>query len=299
MREDTGQSFADRVSQYRERIDGELSRWLNKSTAADSVLLDAMRYSLLGGGKRIRPLLAYASGELLQLEPQQIDPIAAAVEMIHAYSLVHDDLPSMDDDDIRRGRPTVHVQFDEATAVLVGDALQALAFQVLTDTAIDAQTSAALVRHLSHAIGPAGMVSGQVMDIAFSGTDVSRDELEEMFVRKTGLLIGAAILMPMCCSKTVNRHTESSLYRFAELAGLCFQIHDDILDETGSTEKIGKPNGSDARNERASYPARFGLDVARSRAAEIYRQASDCLADLGPRAEGLRWLARYFVDRDY
>ena len=296
------ESFADRVPYYRHRVNTEMARWLSHETVANDRLLDAMRYSLLGDGKRIRPLLAYASGELLQVDPREIDAIAVAIEMIHAYSLVHDDLPAMDDDDLRRGKPTVHIMYDEATAILVGDALQAMAFQVLTEHSSpgkQATTSAALVHHLSKAVGAAGMVGGQIMDIAFSAKDVSRGELEKMFVRKTGLLIGAAILMPLHYKPNLPQRNQQHLRKFADLAGLCFQIHDDILDITGTTEQIGKPNGSDVRNDRASYPARFGIDVTRSRAGKLYAQALDCLAELGPDAEGLQWLTRYIVERDH
>lgn len=299
---DLSEGFADRVPRYRQRVNTEMVRWLRRDTVANDTLLEAMRYTLLGDGKRIRPLLAYASAELLQLEPHEVDPVAAAVEMIHAYSLVHDDLPAMDDDDLRRGKPTVHIRYDEATAVLVGDALQALAFQVLAESTSPgkpATTNASLVRHLSKAVGGAGMVGGQVMDLAFSGMDVSRNELEDMFRRKTGQLISAAILMPMLCKPNVTQQEQRQLRRFADLAGLSFQIYDDILDVTGPTEQIGKPNGSDVRNDRASYPARFGVDVARTRATQLYEQALACLENLGPRAEGLQWLTRYIVERDH
>lgn len=296
-----GSRFADRSSQYRDRVDAELDRWLSADACGSRRLLEAVRYAVLNGGKRIRPLLAYACGELLDLDAEQIDPIAAAIEMIHTYSLVHDDLPAMDDDDLRRGRPTVHVAYDEATAILVGDALHALAFQVITEhQALDdlPGVSRMLVRQLAGAAGLSGMVCGQDLDLAYSGRSVSREALEEMFDLKTGRLIGAAITMPLEYRRGLEPATHDTLHRLARSLGLCFQIRDDVLDVTGSTEQLGKPSGSDERNDRTSYPARFGLDAAQARVDELRLEAIGCFDALGEDAEGLRWLTELIATRD-
>ncbi len=294
-------SFADRVSAYVERVDSELALWLANSQGETPPLLDAMRYAVLDGGKRVRPMLAYASAELLGVTPEKVDPIAAAIEMIHAYSLVHDDLPAMDDDALRRGRPAVHAAFGEATAILVGDALNALAFQVLAEhraLADNASERTRLVGSLARAAGLGGMVGGQSDDIAYSGRDVSQDALEDMFARKTGKLIGASILMPLECATDVSTETKSALHELADIAGICFQIRDDILDVTGTTEELGKPSGSDERNDRTSYPARFGLDAAHQRADALLARAENCFDRLGPGADGLRWVTDFIAHRN-
>ena len=294
-------NFGDRVSTYVERVDGELSLWFEHLQGETPPLLEAMRYAVLDGGKRVRPLLAYASAELLGVAAEKIDPIAAAIEMIHAYSLVHDDLPAMDDDALRRGRPAVHAAFGEATAILVGDALNALAFQVLAEhNALqdDASARARLVGSLARAAGLRGMVGGQFDDIAYSGRKISQKALEDMFARKTGKLIGASILMPLECAPDVAIETRSSLLELADIAGVCFQIRDDILDVTGTTEELGKPSGSDERNDRTSYPARFGLDAACERADTLLAQAEECFARLGPGADGLRWVTNFIAHRN-
>ncbi|MGB5628022.1 MAG: polyprenyl synthetase family protein [Woeseiaceae bacterium] len=295
-------SFANRVAGYRDRINSELARCLMIEDIANDTLAEAMKYALLGSGKRMRPLLAYASSELLQIDMRKADAIAAAIEMIHAYSLVHDDLPAMDDDDLRRGRPTVHVAFDEAMAILVGDALQASAFRVLSgheSVEDNPAVGIALVRHLANAAGAAGMVGGQALDIEYSGTDVQRDQLEDMFARKTGRLIEASITMPLLCADEVTETTSNALRQFSRNAGLCFQIHDDILDATGTAEQIGKPAGSDVEQNRAAYPIRFGLAAAQARARLCYEEAMDCIDRLGPGAEGLGWLCNYIVNRNH
>ena len=292
--------FAARIEPYRERIDRTLEERLAAGASAlpASTLTEAMRYAVLGGGKRLRPLLAYASAELLAVAPEKADAIAAAVEMVHAYSLVHDDLPAMDDDALRRGRPTVHIAFDEATAILVGDALHSLAFEIITDAAVfTSAETAELARQLAAASG--GMVVGQALDIAYSGAEVDRDALEFMFSQKTGRLIAACILMPLACAGEQHDRNRALLTRFAGLAGICFQIHDDVLEATRTTEELGKSSESDARNDRSSYPARFGLDAARARAGTLGRDAEDCLRPLGAGAEGLRCLTALLTSRDH
>lgn len=294
--------FADRVGVYQRRIDDVLSAYLESQALVSQTLNDAMRYAVIGSGKRIRPLLTYASAELLGVAIEQADAIAASVEIVHAYSLVHDDLPAMDDDDLRRGQPTVHIAFDEATAILAGDALQALAFQVLTDRQwfpTNRSACADLVLRLASAAGAAGMAGGQALDLANTGQDVSRDQVEQVFELKSGRLIRAAILMPLDCAPAVDSEVRQALERFADLAGLMFQIQDDILDVTRSTDQLGKPSGSDERNDRATYPAMFGLEAASDRLAELSQEASACLDVLGEGAAGLRWISDFIVSRKH
>jgi geranylgeranyl pyrophosphate synthase len=297
-----GNLFSARVADYRCRVEHELGSWLDAEDTIDVTLADAMRYALLGPGKRVRPLLVYASSELLSVNTCQADAMGAAIETIHTYSLVHDDLPAMDNDALRRGRPTVHIKYDEASAILVGDALQSLGFQILSShpaLGTDDRANIALVRQLATAIGASGMADGQSLDIACSGTDVEKNDLEEVFARKTGRLIGAAITMPLEYASDVSSTTRATLRRFAANAGLCFQIHDDVLELISTTERIGKSVGSDVRNDRASYPSRFGLCAARARANALRDEAMTCLDQLGAGAEGLYWLTEYIVGRDH
>jgi len=250
----------------------------------------------------LRPLFAYASAEAAGASPEVADVVGAAVELIHAYSLVHDDLPAMDDDDLRRGRPTVHIQFDEATAVLVGDALNTMAFELLAnppEVHIPAELRCQLIQRLAIAAGAKGMVGGQGLDMAYSGQPINKQELESMFARKTGKIIGAAIMMSADCGTRLSTEQYAALERYSNLTGLCFQIHDDILDITQAQEVLGKPAGSDIRNDRSTYPARFGLENAQARATELLQDANDCLDQIGPDADGLRWLTEFVVSRDH
>lgn len=294
--------FASRLNGYQQRVNTLLARQIEHASVPGETLTEAMNYAVLSGGKRLRPLFAYASAEAAGTSPEVADVIGAAVELIHAYSLVHDDLPAMDDDDLRRGQPTVHIQFDEATAVLVGDALNTVAFELLADppnVQIPAELRCRLIRRLAVASGPKGMVGGQGLDIAYSGQPVDRQELEGMFGRKTGEMIAAAIMMAADCGTRLSAEQYSELERYSNLAGLCFQIHDDILDITQTEDILGKPAGSDTRNDRSTFPARFGLEAAQARANELLQQANECLNRIGPDAEGLRWLTDYIVSRDH
>ena len=294
--------FSDRVGLYQQRVNDVIESYLDSQGAISEKLTEAMRYAAIGPGKRIRPLLTYATAEMLGVAIEKADAIAAAVEMIHAYSLVHDDLPAMDDDELRRGRPTLHIAFDEATAILAGDALQALAFQLLADSerfGDDRTACASLVTRLARAVGAAGMAGGQALDLAYSGQTIDRSQLEQVFVCKTGRLISAAILMPLDCASDVDNNTRQALERFADSAGLMFQIHDDVLDVTVSTDQLGKPSGSDERNDRATFPALFGLAAAKARLAELSQEAGTCLDALGDRAAGLRWISDYIVSRQF
>lgn len=279
-----------------------MDAWLRPADAAPVRLHAAIRYAVLGGGKRVRPLLVYAAGETLGVAPERVDPIAVSLELLHAYSLVHDDLPAMDDDELRRGRPTTHVAYDEATAVLVGDTLQTEAYSVLLNApayAADPALRVRLMRLLAEASGSAGMAGGQAMDLAAEGHWLAAAELETMYRLKTGRLIEAAIRMPCACAGELDESSRGALDRFADNIGLAFQITDDVLDVTGATEVIGKPSGSDQRHNKATYPALFGLDVARRRVAELSDAALGALEQLGERAAPLRWMAGYLLRRDF
>jgi farnesyl diphosphate synthase len=292
-------AFAQRLDHYRHRVDAKLATILQGGGDIPARLLEAMRYSVLGGGKRVRPLLVYASGELNATAEDTLDAIAAAVELIHAYSLVHDDLPAMDDDDLRRGRPTTHRQFDEATAILAGDALQALAFEVLaSDTRLAAQPQAQvqIVAWLARAAGPAGMVGGQSLDMAAEGQRLDERGLERIHRGKTGALIRAAIMMPSELGGLGPRE-RASLDTFASEIGLVFQIRDDLLEVEQDTATLGKNAKSDAGNSKSTYPSTLGIDGARRRAAETHERAVTALRSLGDRANGLLWLSEFILNR--
>jgi geranylgeranyl pyrophosphate synthase len=294
--------FSARISKYRARVDAVLERYLPSAEMEPAVFHQAMRYSVLGSGKRVRPLLAYATAEVLGVEPARIDPIAASIEFVHAYSLVHDDLPAMDDDDLRRGRPTTHVAYDEAIAILVGDALQALAFQVLATDSIFAgkpDVRRSLVIDLSAAIGSAGMVGGQAMDLAAENQGVSAEHLDTIYALKTGRLIRAAIVMPCRCKAGIRQSDFDALARFAEKIGVAFQVKDDLLEVEESTQVIGKNRGSDEKNAKATYPGMFGWEAARDRAELLYEDALAELDPLGSRATSLRWLSDFVVRRNH
>lgn len=272
---------------------------LPQANAADSRLCDAMRYSVLGGGKRLRPLLVYVTGETLGAQTVVLDAPAAAVEMIHAYSLIHDDLPSMDDDDLRRGRPSCHRAFDEGTAVLAGDALQALAFDVLAERT-DALPAAARVQMLSvlaRAIGTAGMAGGQAIDLAAVGKSVNAATIERMHRLKTGALIQASVQLGAICAGHHEGRSYDALATFGAEIGLAFQIQDDILDVTGSTATLGKKAGADAELGKPTYPSVLGLALSQRAAVAHRDQALAALTALGPMSEDLRELAYFVVDR--
>ncbi len=287
-----------RIEAYQKRIEGFLQQLLDPSPTPVPDLLAAMRYSTLGGGKRLRPLLVYATGEALATPDTALDRIAASVEMIHVYSLIHDDLPAMDDDDLRRGKPTCHRAYGEALAILAGDALQALAFAVLVDEAIglDADARLRLMQELADAAGVRGMAGGQAMDLAAQGKALSLEELETMHRLKTGALIRASVLMPARASGT-DPGLAQSLGAYADCIGLAFQIRDDVLDVEGDPALMGKACGADSLLEKATFPALLGLEASRRRARELVEQALDHLQPLGPEADLLRVLARYIVDR--
>jgi geranylgeranyl pyrophosphate synthase len=295
------ESFTQRLDHYRRRVDQKLADVLNLGHEVPERLLAAMRYSVLGGGKRVRPLLVYASGELAGVAEQALDAVAAAVELIHAYSLVHDDLPAMDDDDLRRGRPTTHKQFDEATAILAGDALQALAFEVLAvDRALAAKPPAQvkMLTWLARAAGPAGMVGGQMLDMAAEGQRLDERGLERIHRGKTGALIRASIMMPSELG-AMSAEQRANLDVFASDIGLVFQIRDDLLEVEQDSATLGKNAGSDSGNDKSTYPSTLGVEGARQRAAETQLHAVAALRTLGPSANGLLWLSEFILNRSY
>jgi farnesyl diphosphate synthase len=292
--------FAKRVDYYRTRVNAQLARALD-DTDMPARLREAMQYSVLGEGKRVRPLLAYASGELCGLAEEQCDSIAAAVELVHAYSLVHDDLPAMDDDDLRRGKPTTHKAFDEATAILAGDALQALAFEVLCDDpalSADPAAQSRIIGWLARAIGPAGMVGGQALDLEGENHELTEAALEDIHRRKTGQLIRAAIMMPNEL-RQVSNSVHVSLDHFARDIGLVFQIRDDLLEVEQDTATLGKNAASDIANNKSTYPSVLGIDGARRRADEIYARALTALHAAGDNPGGLEWIADFILRRSH
>lgn len=294
-------TFADRVDDYRGRVEETLERAIRTGKEVPDRLVEAMSYSVLGGGKRVRPLLSYAAAELCGVIAPATDTIAASLELVHAYSLVHDDLPAMDDDDLRRGRPTTHRQFDEATAILAGDALQALAFEILcTDESLSATPAAQarIVSTLARAIGPAGMVGGQMLDLEAEGKQLDETGLEAIHRRKTGELIRAAITMPSELAD-LSADARSDLDLFASEIGLVFQIRDDLLETEQDTETLGKNADSDTAKNKSTYPSLLGNDGARERADKIYAQALAALDRVGGDTEGLRWVADFILRRNF
>ena len=279
-----------------ERVDRVIDRLLPLDAAIEP-LADAMRYAVLGGGKRIRPRLVYATGRLARAPLDMLDQAAAAVEFIHAYSLIHDDLPAMDDDDLRRGHPTVHIRFDQATAILAGDALQALAFEVVSDPTVDAATAQRWTNLLATAAGSRGMVGGQVMDLAGEARTLDHDELEAVHRRKTGALLHAAVMMGAAAGSLADDDLEA-LSRFGADIGLAFQIHDDVLDATTATTVLGKPQGADQRRGKSTYVSVLGLEAARTQAELVFRRACDHLSTFEDRAEPLLEIARFVVQRE-
>ena len=291
-------AFKDRIATYTARVNAGLDAALPLATSSPQRLHDAMRYSVLNGGKRIRPLLVYATGECLSVEPELLDTPAVAIELIHAFSLVHDDLPAMDNDDLRRGKPTVHKQYDEATAILAADALQPLAFLILAN--VDGAPDGAaieLVRLITTACGSIGMTGGQSIDLAAEGMALSANELEHMYALKTGALIHASIVSACLLSNDLPAEDAAALDHFGRNIGVAFQIKDDILDVEGDTEVIGKPAGSDVSLNKATYPSLFGVAASRTRCDELLADALDDLSRFGASAAPLEWLARYIVER--
>ncbi len=287
------------MAQCRERIEAVLAQVLPAADAEPRRLHQAMRYAVLGAGKRVRPLLAYAAANAVGLPWDRVDAPAAALELIHAYSLVHDDLPAMDDDDLRRGRPTCHKAFDEATAILAGDALQTLAFAVLAeDEQSDPMTRIRMVAVLAEAAGAPGMVGGQALDLMAEGRQLDLDALKNIHRHKTGALIRAAVKLPALATGQLSPVRTGALDHYAQCVGLAFQIQDDLLDVEGDTAVIGKTSGADAAHQKATYPSLLGLDEAHAAALDLVDSALGALADFDAGADPLRWIASYIIDRD-
>ncbi len=286
--------------QYRDRVEAVLERRLPAEATPPLRLHRAMRYAALGPGKRIRPILVYATGSAIGVAPEALDAPAAAVELIHAYSLVHDDLPAMDDDDLRRGRPTTHRAFDEATAILAGDALQVLAFEILAGSAVlpaESGRGMDMIRLLAEASGTRGMAGGQAMDLDATGRQLSAAQVEEMHAQKTGALIRAAVLLACVASPALPEARRDALARYGTTIGLSFQIVDDLLDVVGDPELTGKSGGADALHRKPTYPAVAGVDAARRRAAELAEQGIAALAAFGPEARELREFGSQLIVR--
>ena len=291
-------TFKDRISDYQQRVDARLTDALPSADIQPQRLHDAMRYAVFNGGKRVRPLLVYATGECLGVDKRLLDGPAVAIELIHAFSLVHDDLPAMDDDDLRRGKPTVHIEYDEATAILAADALVPLAFSVIASldkASLPARN--ALVRLVAGACGSVGMTGGQAIDLAAEGHTLTAAEIEHMYSLKTGALIHAAIVSACLLCDDLAEEESEVLDAFGRDIGIAFQIKDDILDVEGETDVIGKPSGSDVKLGKATYPALFGVEASRARCSDLLSSAMARLDRFGARAEPLAWLARYIVER--
>jgi len=285
-------------ARFRARCETTLEAVLPSAEIEPARLHQAMRYAVLGTGKRIRPLLCYGAGEALGVTPALLDRPAAAVELIHAYSLVHDDLPAMDDDELRRGQPTCHRAFDEATAILAGDALQALAFQILAESSdLPPTTRIAMVESLALASGSRGMAGGQALDLAAEGKHLDRAILEHIHIHKTGALIRAAVRMAILADGPVDAELAERLDRYAKCIGLAFQIQDDILDVEGDSATLGKAAGRDLELDKATYPSIVGLAEAKELAATLIADALSALDVFGSRAEPLRSIAQALVGR--
>ncbi|GAA5177742.1 (2E,6E)-farnesyl diphosphate synthase [Niveibacterium umoris] len=296
----TDSQFSTWMRERQSATEAALDRILPGSHIAPQRLHDAMRYATLGGGKRVRPLLVFAAGELASAGPRALEHAACAVELIHAYSLVHDDMPCMDDDVLRRGKPTVHVEYDDATALLVGDALQTLAFQVIAEPGLMADSARQLeaVTLLARASGSRGMAGGQAIDLASVGQTISREALEVMHLHKTGALIRASVQLGALCGD-VPPDALQALDRFGKAIGLLFQVVDDILDAEADTTTLGKTAGKDAANNKPTYVTLLGAPEAKRLAAELRAEARSHLAAFGDRAGRLTQLTDYIVDRSF
>ncbi|MCK3657345.1 geranyl transferase [Pasteurellaceae bacterium Pebbles2] len=291
--------FQQDLSQAQARINDFMLAQFADIDSSPSPLAEAMKYGLLLGGKRIRPFLVYATGRMLGAELAQLDYAAAAIECIHAYSLIHDDLPAMDNDELRRGKPTCHIAFDHATAILAGDALQTLAFEIITKaTALSAEQKLALVQVLSQASGVQGMCLGQSLDLISEHKQVSLTELETIHRNKTGALLSCALTMGFICSPHFkNSELKQQLARYSSAIGLAFQVQDDILDIEGNQAEIGKPVGSDLNLDKSTYPKLLGLDGAKQKAQELYQTAVQNLQEIPFDTTALQALAEFIIHR--
>lgn len=286
---------------FQQRNNQQLAFWLDHLPTTARPLVEPMGYSLLQGGKRIRPYLVYLTGQMLGAKIADLDTPASAIECIHVYSLIHDDLPAMDDDNLRRGHPTCHIQFNEATAILAGDALQSLAFQIIAQgnlSPIAEPLRIAMVQTLAQASGATGMCLGQTLDLAAENHPITLAELEHIHRHKTGALIRAAVHLGALAAGQNQPEVLNALDQYASAIGLAFQVQDDILDITEDTTTLGKPQGSDLTSHKSTYPALLGLEGAKTKALELQHQALNALKDLSYHTEPLAQFARYVIERN-
>ena len=291
--------FKDKSEKYTLEVNAYLQAYLPKKEASPQVLHEAMHYAVMNGGKRIRPLLTYASAEALDIDPLLLTPAAAAIELLHCFSLVHDDLPAMDDDDLRRGKLSLHKAFNEGIAILAADAMQSLAFHVLAnDSSLNQKDDirASLASLIAEASGTSGMTGGQALDIEAEGKTIDLKDLEHIYHLKTGKLLRACIMAPVFYSN-INQDQISALETFITDIGLAFQIQDDIIEVEGNTEQIGKPSRSDEDKDKATFPKIIGLDASKRRVLDLFNQSNDAISVFGEKSEGLRYLAKIITQR--
>jgi len=291
--------FKDKSEKYTLEVNTYLKDYLPKKEASPQVLHEAMHYAVMNGGKRIRPLLTYASAEALDIDPLLLTPAAAAIELLHCFSLVHDDLPAMDDDDLRRGKLSLHKAFNEGIAILAADAMQSLAFHVLAnDSSLNQKDGirASLSSLIAEASGTSGMTGGQALDIEVEGKTIVLKDLEHIYHLKTGKLLRACIMAPVFYSN-INQDQISALETFITDIGLAFQIQDDIIEAEGNTEQIGKPSRSDEDKDKATFPKIIGLDASKRRVLDLFNQSNDAISVFGEKSEGLKYLAKIITER--
>ncbi|MCL1048583.1 (2E,6E)-farnesyl diphosphate synthase [Shewanella abyssi] len=290
--------LAESLALYQERINLQLSSHIDALADIDPQLKAAMKHGALIGGKRIRPFLVYAIGDMLKVKLETLDSCAAAIECVHAYSLIHDDLPAMDDDALRRGQPTVHIAYDEATAILAGDALQALAFEIISEPIenITPSQNLAMVKALANASGYSGMCGGQAMDLTATDKQIELATLIQLHKLKTGALIRCAVEFAIIAAK-INDEERQALLDFADAIGLAFQVQDDVLDIIASTEELGKPQGSDTDSNKSTYPKLLGLEGAQKTASSLIEDALSALAKLPYNSQLIAEFARYIIER--
>ena len=294
-------NLLEKIKASQSRLDSYLSEYFAKPLDTDDTIKEATYYSINNGGKRLRPFLVYSVGNLFGANKADLDVAAAAIECIHSYSLVHDDLPAMDNDDLRRGKPTCHIAFDEAQAILAGDALQTLAFELLSEHTfqVPALQQLAMINAVAKASGIQGMVGGQALDIAATNIDVALDELERIHRLKTGALLNCAIKLGAYCAPNIEQDVINALENYGQKLGLAFQVKDDILDIEGNTAVLGKPQGSDLDNQKSTYPALLGLDGAKQKANQLIEDALHALDSVPHNTDVLAELAKYIIERDH
>lgn len=290
--------LVETLKAYQQRVDNQLNLHFNALEDIAPQLKAAMRHGALLGGKRVRPFLVYSVGHMFGVELEKLDACAAAIECIHAYSLIHDDLPSMDDDDLRRGQPTVHIAFDEATAILAGDALQTLAFEIITETVqgLSSEQHLAMVKSLAKASGYRGMCGGQAIDLASTNKQIDLKTLTQLHNLKTGALISCAVELALIAANA-PKDQQDAMMEFAYAVGLAFQVQDDILDIIATTEELGKPQGSDTESNKSTFPQLLGLEEAKATAEQLIQEALSALAKLPYNSQLIADFARYIIER--